>query len=160
MKTNLQTNEAPLSFVMTPMLAWQDVYTHNHTWVSDVSWEGREMRGEDDKEAETWWQAPGADCFSDFDRRTVATGPHWALRHVEMQRNGRGERETYLENREKHSPPPHPSQTPPRSPVWRKTIKSTHFPLSRSVDYKWANLAFITSLQTFIKAGSPPKLQR
>lgn len=53
-----------------------------------------------------------------------------------------------------------PLWTQPHSPIRRKTITSARFPLSRSVDYKWANLAFITSLQTFIKAGSPLKLQR
>lgn len=50
--------------------------------------------------------------------------------------------------------------TQPHPWIRRKTIRSTRFPLSRSVDYKWANLAFITLLQTFIKAGSPLKLQR
>lgn len=39
--------------------------------------EMKEMRGEEDEEAETWWRAPGVDSFSDFDRRTVAIVPHW-----------------------------------------------------------------------------------
>lgn len=156
MKTNLQTNEAPFSSVMTPVLAWQDVYTRNHgrcLWC--------ELRGKRWEEMKTRRQR------RDGERRVqtaflILTGGQlqqyptesWVR---EAEKRTRRERSIPGEERETYPPPP---RTQPCSPVWRKTIKSTHFPLSRSVDYKWANLAFITSLQTFIKAGSPPKLQR
>ncbi len=73
-------NEARLSSVMTPVLAWQDVYTHNHGRASDVGWDEGEMRREEKEEAETWRWASATDCFSLSDRRTVVTVPHWELR--------------------------------------------------------------------------------
>lgn len=91
-------NEAHLSSVMTPVLAWQDVYTHNHGRASDVGWDEREMRGEEEEEAETWRWAPGTDRFSLFDRRTVVTVPHWEPRErrraIDRQQRGR---KMYLE---------------------------------------------------------------
>lgn len=156
-------NEARLSSVMTPVLAWQDVYTHNHGRASDVGRDESEMRREEKEEAETWRWASVMDCFSLFDRRTVVTVPHWELRErqreTRIDRQQRG-REMYLEGKGKTFFFLLLLWTQPHSRIRRKTIRSTRFPLSRSVDYKWANLAFITSLQTFIKAGTPLKLQR
>lgn len=70
-------NEAHLSSVMRPMLAWQDVYTHDHASTSDVGPDQREIRGERKEEAGTRRWASGMGCFSLFDRRTVVIVPHW-----------------------------------------------------------------------------------
>lgn len=148
------------------------MFTHTIT-AAPLMWAGMKERWEEreKEEAETWRWASGMDCFSLFDRRTVVTVPHWELRErqreAQIDRQQRGwERCTCRKMFWK-------GKTfffllllllllctQPNSRIRRKTIRSTRFPLSRSVDYKWANLAFITSLQTFIKAGTPLKLQR
>lgn len=157
-KTNLQANEAHLSSVMTPVLAWQDVYTHNHGRASDVGRDEKEMRGEENREAETWRWASGAYCFSlSWQEDSCNSTP---LRAEEREREIRTWRRSLLKRKKRVFALSQSLWTQPHSPILRKTIRSTRFPLSRSVNYKWANLAFITSLQTFIKAGSPIKLRR
>lgn len=159
MKTNLQTNEAPLSSVMTPMLAWQDVYTRNRGRASDVSWEERDEKRGRQGGRDVMASAGCRQLFWFWQEDSCNSIPLRAGRA--RQRNGPGEREAYLEKIEKHRPPPTPApELNHNLQAGEKQLNPLTSPLSRSVDYKWANLAFITSLQTFIKAGSPPKLQR
>lgn len=166
-------NEARFSSVMTPVLAWQDVYTHNHGRASDVGWDEGEMRGEEKRGGRDVTMSVGYGLlFSVWQEDSCNRTPLRAERERDgerlrgIDRRQRGRTMNLQENVLKRKEffffrfLLRCLLTQPRSPIRRKTIRSTRFPLARSVDYKWANLAFITSLQTFIKAGSPLKLQR
>lgn len=161
-------NEARLSSVMTPVLAWQDVYTHNHGRASDVGRDEREMRGEGKRGGRDVTVSVGYRLlFSVWQEDSCNSTPLRAEREAERdtdRQTTERERAMYLEENVLKRKDVFVFLlllwTQPHSRIRRKTIRSTRFPLSRSVDYKWANLAFITSLQTFIKAGTPLKLQR
>lgn len=151
---------------MTPVLVWQDVYTHNHGLWCGHGWkrdERKRKRGGRDVTVNVGYRL----LFSVWQGDSCNSSP---LREVErlkeIHRQMQGERDVIPGGRRVFFLLFFSFSyrgllwTQPYPWIRRKTIRSTRFPLSRSVDYKWANLAFITLLQTFIKAGSPLKLQR
>lgn len=76
-------NEARLSSVMTPVLAWQDVYTHNHGRASDVGRDEREMRGEEKEEADVTVNVGYGLLFSVWQEDSCNSTPLRAGRDIE-----------------------------------------------------------------------------